>query len=260
MRRIIARGLMRVALTTLTTIQALIAVGALLSGDMFLTGMGSLGAVLSVAIYLQIFPLLQQVRESNNYLSVLVEEEVSKRTEHLTGEVRKYEEAAMVDALTGAFNRRGGELILSRHLARSRRVLSAISVVVLDLDHFKSVNDTYGHLMGDEVLVETVRTVKALLRDADSIIRWGGEEMVVVLPDTNLQGATVAAEKMRQAVSSLRFAHGLHISASFGVSEIRLNEDFTTALARADALLYIAKAKGRNCVMPESTISEKTLD
>lgn len=165
------------------------------------------------------------------------------------------EQAAMTDALTGLLNRRGGEEAVTQHIARTRRLTTAISLVLIDIDHFKHINDNHGHALGDRVLGEVASTIRRNLRSADLAIRWGGEEILVCLPDTNLSGAVRVAEKLRAAIAFIDLeARQLTITASFGCAE--LGEDtFEVAFARADMQMYLAKTQGRNRVCPK--IDEK---
>jgi diguanylate cyclase (GGDEF)-like protein len=185
-------------------------------------------------------------------IAVAIEEVVNKRTEHLVEMVQKYEQAALTDALTGLLNRRGGEEAIVRNLARSRRVKTALSFLLVDLDHFKRVNDEHGHATGDLVLCSVTATITMNLRIADQAIRWGGEEILLCLPDTDLEGAIQVAHKLRNVIASISFDNGLKVTASFGAAEVSATEEFHTALARADMNLYIAKAGGRNAVFPAS--------
>lgn len=180
----------------------------------------------------------------------IIEQRVVAKTAELRELVKKYEIESLTDPLTGLLNRRGGEQAITQNVYRSRRVRTSFSFLAIDLDFFKRVNDTYGHAVGDIVLSTVSRTIVAHLRTADFAIRWGGEEMLVCLPDTDRNGASLVAEKLRQLIQELRFESGLSITASFGVAEMMLEEEIQIAIARADLNLYIAKARGRNSVFP----------
>lgn len=161
-----------------------------------------------------------------------------------------YEQAAATDALTGLLNRRGGEEAISPHIARSRRIKTAISFILIDVDRFKDINDTYGHSVGDVVLETVAKTTKQHLRTSDLAVRWGGEELLVVLPDTDLAGAVKVAEKLRMAIALIDFESSpISVTASFGCSELG-DDDFQVAIARADMQMYLAKSQGRNRVCP----------
>lgn len=162
---------------------------------------------------------------------------------------RRLEQLAVEDQLTGLTNRRGAEQLLKREVARSRRHGSPLSVVLFDIDRFKSINDTHGHETGDLVLSKVARTIAAQLRDSDVAARWGGEEFLAILPATALEAARICAERVRAQVAKLSFPFEGVVTISGGVSEISAIEQATDAIARADALLYQAKRSGRNRVL-----------
>ena len=157
------------------------------------------------------------------------------------------------DALTGIYNRGAIIDILQRELARRARTQEAVSVIFCDLDHFKQINDTYGHLAGDDVLREVTRRMLATLRPYDSFGRYGGEEMLGVLPNCEVEGALEVAERMRAAVAGLSVHTGygdVSATVSIGVATVRRDEVATLGdlLHRADGALYRAKQNGRNCI------------
>jgi diguanylate cyclase (GGDEF)-like protein len=164
----------------------------------------------------------------------------------------KVESLAATDALTGLFNRRYFETALSRELARAERTSSRVSLLVLDIDHFKSFNDTYGHAMGDLVLRKVASVLTGALRKADVLARFGGEEFVVVLPQATDRGALESAERLRESVERSAIHPGgprKHVTVSIGVA--MFPDDAKTAeelLKTADAALYDAKRSGRNRV------------
>lgn len=157
------------------------------------------------------------------------------------------------DALTGISNRGAILDVLQKELARRARTQEPVSVIFCDLDHFKSINDTYGHLAGDDVLREVTRRMGATLRPYDSFGRYGGEELLVVLPNCEVEGALEVAERMRAAVAGYPIAsqYGQIVSTvSIGVASVGKHEVATLSalLHQADAALYRAKANGRNCI------------
>jgi diguanylate cyclase (GGDEF)-like protein len=160
---------------------------------------------------------------------------------------------AATDSLTGLPNRRYFLETANLEVERVRRFGTAASLVMIDLDHFKAVNDTYGHPVGDEALHSLAQVCKKLLRQIDVIARIGGEEFVIMLPGTNETEAVAVAEKLRHAVCETSVKSGqsqFNITASFGVAEIRADEKgVDECLGRADSALYAAKRGGRNCVM-----------
>jgi diguanylate cyclase (GGDEF)-like protein len=164
------------------------------------------------------------------------------------------QQQAVTDELTGLFNVRQFHARLDNEIDRAERFGTPLSLVMLDIDKFKSVNDNHGHQQGDRVLVEVARVLRRLSRDVDLPARYGGEEMAVVLPQTDLQGAEQQAERMRAAIEGMqiqRLDGGglLPITASFGVASFPSEATNKTALiAAADAALYRAKRGGRNRV------------
>jgi diguanylate cyclase (GGDEF)-like protein len=161
-------------------------------------------------------------------------------------------EQALVDALTGLANRRSAEQKLTVELARAVRFGSPLSLVFADLDHFKQVNDRFGHPSGDLVLRELAAVLAATVREIDLAARWGGEEFCLILPGTDLAGAARLAERVRTALAerTILTAEGLplHVTASFGVSAQPPLASAEELIASADAALYDAKRRGRNCV------------
>lgn len=157
------------------------------------------------------------------------------------------------DALTGIYNRGAIIDILQKELARRDRKQEAVSVIFCDLDHFKAINDSYGHPAGDEVLREVTRRMAGTLRPYDSFGRYGGEELLGVLPNCGVEGALEVAERMRSAVAEavVSTPYGQVVSTvSIGVASVSRDEVATLAslLQRADSALYRAKINGRNCI------------
>ena len=152
------------------------------------------------------------------------------------------------DSLTTAFNRRYLLHVIDSEISRAARYNAVFSLIMLDIDHFKNVNDTYGHDAGDEVLIVIVQTMQTKIRKNDVLARWGGEEFIILLSGTGLDNAKIFAEKLLSEVRSLVFEKSGKITASFGVTEHRLNETADSVLKRVDELVYIAKSEGRDCV------------
>jgi diguanylate cyclase (GGDEF)-like protein len=158
------------------------------------------------------------------------------------------ERLATIDALTGLPNRRRLEEACQIQMARVKRRGEKLSVIMTDVDKFKSVNDTYGHQAGDLVLQHVAQILGATVRESDFVGRWGGEEFMVLCPDTKLTDAAIVAEKLRAAIAGHEFPVVGDKTASFGVAELALGEALEHAVERADAALYQAKEKGRNRV------------
>lgn len=160
---------------------------------------------------------------------------------------------ASLDELTGAYNRRSMSQLLDREVERCRLTGRAMSVLMLDLDRFKAVNDAHGHGVGDEVLRELSTRVARLLRRSDALCRYGGEEFVVILPDSGRLSAESAAERIRRTIAESPFATDagfLPVTASIGVAlyDAHSGADAQELVERADRALYQAKRDGRNCV------------
>jgi diguanylate cyclase (GGDEF)-like protein/PAS domain S-box-containing protein len=155
---------------------------------------------------------------------------------------------AAIDPLTGAFNRRHFEETIEKRLLEAQRHEHPISLAIFDIDHFKTVNDTFGHAKGDQVLIELSKLVRLSLRASDELARWGGEEFVVLMPHISANDAMKVAEKLRLKIANHRIADIGVVTVSFGVAEARQNETFDHWLSRADDALYKAKGSGRNAV------------
>ena len=162
------------------------------------------------------------------------------------------EEQASTDALTGAMNRLRIEERARFELMRSDRYGNKLSLMMVDLYHFKKVNDTYGHSAGDKVLKGFCDIARGLLRSIDILGRWGGEEFVALLPETNLGGAEIVAKRLRAMLEGFAFENGIRVTASIGVASHREDEDFASILGRSDACLYKAKLGGRNQVVVDA--------
>ncbi|WP_295641603.1 diguanylate cyclase [uncultured Methylibium sp.] len=177
-----------------------------------------------------------------------LEERVAERTAELERANTELQKLARKDALTGLFNRRAADDRLGEEMARHRRSLSGLSVMLVDIDHFKRVNDTHGHAAGDAVLRELAQRLSRRCRNTDFIARFGGEEFVVLLPDTPVEGALALAEKMRRAVADEPMPGGVGlVTLSIGIaSPAEYFVDAAAALAAADEALYTAKRSGRN--------------
>ena len=161
---------------------------------------------------------------------------------------------ALRDALTGLYNRRYMEDALERHIEQAERTQSPLSILMIDLDHFKMLNDEHGHAMGDAVLSEAASAILAAIGPSDIACRYGGEELVVLLPDCGLKEGAAKAELLRGKIERLSERHGVAISASFGVATVAETSKAKDALADADKALYRAKEEGRNRVVAASAV------
>lgn len=158
------------------------------------------------------------------------------------------ERLATTDTLTGLPNRRRLEEACELQMARVKRYQEKLSVVIVDVDHFKSVNDTHGHQVGDQVLKHVAEVLSTTVRESDFVGRWGGEEFMVLCPNTKAADARLVAEKLRAAIAGHAFPVVGKKTASFGVAELARGEALEKAVERADEALYQAKESGRNRV------------
>ena len=182
------------------------------------------------------------------------QKELSEINSTLENKNREYETLASTDSLTGLYNRyKFSELYLSSYMAMVQRH-NEMSIILLDIDFFKRVNDTYGHNAGDQVLIQISHTLLKTLRNIDVVCRWGGEEFIVLLPTASLENASILAEKLRKHIESQEIDIVGSITSSFGVSQVREGEDMQSVIDRADKALYLAKNSGRNCVKTELDI------
>jgi len=158
--------------------------------------------------------------------------------------------AAQKDALTGVGNRAALNEALAREIEVAQRHKRTLGMIILDIDHFKKINDTYGHSTGDCLLKALTRTAEKTIRMSDQVFRYGGEEFVVLLPETGLKGVKNLAERIRQNIEALNcVCNGNHIkmTASFGIATLNVDENEESFFIRADRALYKAKDGGRNC-------------
>lgn len=167
----------------------------------------------------------------------------------LERERARFNELATTDALTGIFNRKKFNDELGKEVERSRRYRNLVSLIFFDIDHFKKVNDTYGHSVGDLVLQGISKIVSSNIRKGDVFARWGGEEFVVLIPENGNGSAMVLAEKLRVAIENHQFETVGTVTCSFGVADYVANEEVEDLIRRADKALYQAKNSGRNCVV-----------
>jgi diguanylate cyclase (GGDEF)-like protein len=159
---------------------------------------------------------------------------------------------ATIDGLTKVYNRNYFDMYLAQEVSRSKRYKRELSLIITDIDHFKQVNDTYGHLTGDTVLQEFTQIIMQQCRKSDLIARFGGEEFIILLPETPLEGGIIVAERMCQQIATHTFQEAEHITASFGVANLIMDRDGRELLRRADCVLYKAKKNGRNQVVVDN--------
>jgi polar amino acid transport system substrate-binding protein len=149
------------------------------------------------------------------------------------------------DGLTKIYNRRKIDEILDKEIKIAKRYNESLSLIFFDVDHFKQINDTFGHKAGDKVLIELTKLVKNNIRESDYFGRWGGEEFIIVCPHTDLESAKKLAEKLRKVIEEAEI-DGIKLTCSFGVTQIIENDTLESSTSRVDKLLYISKETGRN--------------
>ncbi|MGQ4879103.1 diguanylate cyclase [Billgrantia sp. LNSP4103-1] len=198
--------------------------------------------------YGEIYPLWQSITAVHDtagrirhFIAVFHNISERKRLEE------ELEQQATRDHLTGAYNRRAFDTAMRKAIRQAERSDNTFSLLLFDVDHFKSVNDRHGHDTGDAILKRLATLVSRTLRSTDLLARWGGEEFVILLQDTSAKGATLFAERLRQQIAETRL-HGLAITVSLGIAEFRPGNSPEGMLERADAALYRAKRAGRNRV------------
>jgi two-component system cell cycle response regulator len=186
--------------------------------------------------------VIQKLEENGDYLITL--SDISKMQE----EYAKVENKAYIDGLTGVYNRNKFNELFTKELDRVKRYNEPLSIAIIDIDHFKSFNDTYGHLVGDEVLISMAKTVDSNTRDTDIFARWGGEEFVIMFIDTPIDKAKKVANSLKDKIEVNEHNTAGKITASFGITEYKDGDNIDTIFKRCDEALYNAKANGRNIV------------
>lgn len=234
-----------------SSIVAVFSVQLLLVGVSILLGTVAIPlTALSILTILILLAGMHELPDTIPSIEELVEVKVVERTSILAAKMNAYERQASTDALTGLLNRRGGESAISHHISIANDQNRPLSFLLLDIDHFKGINDQYGHAVGDLVITAVATCLKNNLRASDISIRWGGEEYLMILPDTNMLGAVNTAEKIRHEVALLKLEQAAPVTVSIGCAELG-RDDVAVVLARADMNLYFAKSKGRNKVFPD---------
>ncbi|GHA58156.1 GGDEF domain-containing protein [Photobacterium aphoticum] len=194
--------------------------------------------------------LFVERRRLNHQLREMVAkaEFLKDANESLHEQSLKFEELAYTDSLTGAQNRHAVDCWLQEVIGFSKHNGHAFSMAYIDIDFFKTINDTYGHKVGDEVLKEFARVLNLRARKTDVVVRWGGEEFIVFCPATDLRGITEFADMIRTIIENYQWTEGLNLTCSIGLAEYMPGESIDTFIQRADRALYKAKRQGRNRV------------
>jgi len=169
----------------------------------------------------------------------------------LEEKIKEIEVLSVTDQLTGIFNRRKFVEMMSKEVERKARYGSDFSLIMFDIDHFKNVNDTYGHDIGDFVLKKLTHTIAGLLRNSDVFARWGGEEFMILAPEISLDNSVILAEKLREAIENIDFSPVPKVTSSFGVisTSTVVSQSFEFLTKSVDEALYEAKHTGRNKVI-----------
>ncbi|SFU93034.1 ligand-binding sensor domain-containing diguanylate cyclase [Pseudoduganella namucuonensis] len=199
---------------------------------------------------------LRKIQALASARAEFLETMVRDRTAELDEKNKQLETLSYTDRLTGLYNRLRLDQALDTEYSRGLRGNGVFSVVLLDVDHFKSINDTHGHQAGDQVLVAIAELLREGSRDIDVVGRWGGEEFLVVCADTDAAQAVTFAERLRAAIAGYHFPVVRHKTCSFGVATMRAGEPVNALLGRADAALYRAKHRGRNRVESDGPDTE----
>jgi len=192
------------------------------------------------------YPIIE-LEEQNLVLQRLVEEKTGKLNEA----IKEISILATTDKLTRIFNRLKIDEHLDNELQRSQRYGNSLSIILFDIDNFKSINDNYGHLTGDQILVEIAEITSDKVRQTEFVGRWGGEEFLVICPETQLDQAVEIAERIRFTIEAYQFkgTGSISMTASFGVSSYRTDDTRDIIISRTDEALYIAKGNGKNQVV-----------
>ena len=178
-----------------------------------------------------------------------LETKVKERTLELYKINEELKLLSVTDKLTGLYNRMKLDVVIEEEVNRANRYDQKFGLIIIDIDFFKSVNDTYGHQVGDTVLVEFASILKESVRKTDIVGRWGGEEFIVISIESSLESTLKLANKIRENIEQFQFSIVKHKTASFGVSSYKRNEKIEETINRADKALYLAKESGRNQVM-----------
>lgn len=157
-------------------------------------------------------------------------------------------ELVRLDPMTQLLNHEASFAALSDEIRRSRRMKTPLSVLIMDLDDFKLVNDTYGHLVGDDVIRQTADIIRQTVRTTDQIGRYGGEEFIVIMPDTDLAAASVVATRIRRSLETAEFGHLFQVTVSGGISQFQM-EPIDELIRQTDSKLYLAKKTGKNRIV-----------
>ncbi|MFY0732028.1 sensor domain-containing diguanylate cyclase [Pseudomonas sp. NFX15] len=193
--------------------------------------------------------LVEELERRNHSLETIIEDrtrELSRVNQQLQLQLEENRRLAQTDTLTGIANRYRLEQVLPQSCERAQRFREPLSLITMDIDDFKHINDRYGHPLGDATLVQVVENVKRFVREGDLLARWGGDEFIMVLPDTSLADACTLAEHIRLGLHELLPVGDFRLTMSFGVVQRVDDEQPASLMARADVALYRSKVAGKN--------------
>ncbi len=189
------------------------------------------------------FPLFA-LKQKNRLLQVIIKEKI----EEIGNLMEELERLASFDRITEIYNRNKFEDILTYELKKAERYGYSLSILMIDIDHFKEINDTLGHLTGDKILRSIAKLILSMVRKTDVFARWGGDEFVILSPSTDLPGAKTLGEKIRKRVEEYDFGIGKTVTISIGITNKKEDDDIISLIQRVDKLLYKAKNSGRNTI------------
>ncbi len=209
---------------------------------------------------LYLAPRRPMLQHHNELLMIIVKSLATAISNYIS--FKKLENAALIDPLTHCYNRRALDGHIDHDIASSERYGSDLAVISFDIDHFKTVNDTFGHSAGDAVLRAVSKSVMSAIRKSDYLARVGGEEFMLLLPKTKFSKAIELAERLRKIIENLKIRYGdknIQVTASFGVGVYKKGMGKDAFLKRADDMLYEAKRKGRNRIKPDLRLYHNVL-
>jgi diguanylate cyclase (GGDEF)-like protein len=208
--------------------------------------------ILNADWYLRVAPAPAWHSHPENFVLLVAALLISGLVALVTQKSCELRRMLVIDALTGIYNRRYFMEASQLCMKRSQRLSEDDFVMIFDIDHFKNVNDTYGHSVGDAALVEAACRVRTSLRPYDLFARYGGEEFIIYVSDMSLEDVSVLAERLRSSLASKEFQYDnitFPVTASFGIAKVDYDQDILLAINRADKAMYMAKKGGRNQVI-----------
>lgn len=194
------------------------------------------------------FTKFKNIQKELKLANETLEKNVKDRTRELSIALEMMKKLSITDKLTGLYNRCKLDEVLESELKLLNRYNEEFGLIIIDIDLFKSINDNYGHIRGDKVLVEFANLLKSNVRETDYVGRWGGEEFLVVCPKSNLEGTKALSEHLRLKIENFKFSEIETLTASFGATVFKNEDTFESIVNRSDKALYKAKKNGRNSV------------